>query len=78
MAYNEGRDPEKKSKEENIMTKIVRKQVNSIEEATDFFGRIHKEYMTMVMTQSGTYRKNESWDLKDGQGTVEVTIEIED
>jgi hypothetical protein len=59
------------------MTKTTRIEVNSVKEAVEFFGKMHMEYMEMLMTNSGHFHKTENWSIKDGKGFAEVIITID-
>lgn len=59
------------------MTKTTRIEVHSIQEAVEFFGKMHMEYMQMLMSTSGNFHKTENWSIKGGEGYAEVIITVD-
>lgn len=59
------------------MTKTIRIEVTSIKEAAEFFGKMHMEYMEMLMRETGHFHKTENWELSNGKGFAEVIISKE-
>lgn len=57
------------------MKTTITVKVNNTKELAEFLGEQHKLYMEYVLTHSGKFHKEETWNLDTGEATVTWTDE---